>query len=274
MWQAINAPETAKEYAELTKVKTLFSAIDEQLRCAADREKLRQAHLNRIAEAQRQIEEQRRLAEEAEQERRRRQEEVNRQAQDNARIQREAEAKKQERVAALKAETRRHLTACLAAMRGSAVSGDDAAFDAAVSEARVYLDSATAFSPEERQVIGVFRGVLNGMPAAKKTARENFVKMMSIRQSSNIRLLLPSGKTAPLVSIQPGKLTYLDPERKPVEMAANALPDRTKAALMSALTARAGVQNCEFYFALLHGLPPPGASIPSGFWKSIQPLLK
>ncbi|MBO7327733.1 MAG: protein kinase [Lentisphaeria bacterium] len=273
-WGILSSPIFPREKEALDKIKTMFSASDELLRCAEDRNRLRREHIDNLAAAEKAYAEQKEKEAKAKAERELKQQEFERQARENARSRQEDAKRDQKRLMALGMELSKHMSKCVVLMRESLFTGNDQAFKDAVTAAKIFAKAAPSFNQNEAMLLRQYNQLLNSLESEKKKLGVIFAKFKSINGKSGIRVVLERG-SAPLIGMTAGELVYRDnAKHRDVVLEYEKLIPRTRETLFVMLTQIMGIKDSEFYCDLFHRKRPEDKKVPAGFWKKVWPMVK
>ena len=271
-WPNLNYPETEREFGLLSELMTSVSAVDEQMRCAAARESMRNEHIMTVETAKKRFEELKNQEIKLANERRLQQQEIARQTLENQRLQQEIEKEQQKRAASIKEEAHEQFVKCVKAMIQTAIDGDEKRFNDAMTLAKSFTQSQKTFSQADAKTIQNLKSKLNSLSKEKDNLRKILQRMQRVDEKRNIRILMERG-TALLLGIKPGKLVYRGENGKPMELEYRNALSRTRQSLFMALE-KLKFSNAEFYSDILHGKRPDDNKVPGGFWKSVWPEIK
>lgn len=273
-WGILSSPIFPREKEVLNKIKVMFSASDEVLRCVEDRNRLRQEHLDKLAAAEKAYAEQKEREAKALAERQLKQQEFERQARENALSRQEDAKRDKERLAVLISELTKHMSKCVVSMRDALFTGKDSGFKDAVTAAKIFAKTAPSFNSNEAKLLRQFNQELNLMESEKKKLEAIFDKFRKINEKSGIRVYLNRG-SAPLIAMNSGELVYRDnAKHRDVALEYEKLIPKTREALFVMLTAILKIKDSEFYCDLFHGKRPSDKKVPAGFWKRVWPMVK
>jgi len=272
MWSELCYPETEKERALFKKIMIIFSGMDEQYRCIASRENLRQEHSKLVAQDVAKDAEQKAADRQRESERQKLQQEIDRQTRENQLLLQKNEQAMRKRADSLKGEVDLLLIDCVMAMRNSAISGDNKVLEQALKRANDFIANQKVFSPADAKTIREFKALLPQLTKEQKQMREYFKRMLSINEKLNLRILFAYG-TELLCGITPGELKYRAGKEVKVLKYDQALP-RTRKTLFEVLGKRGKIAHAEFYSDIFHGKRPQDKVVPKGLWKTIWPVVK
>ena len=187
-FQRLGPSVTPEEYAVLCKTWELYSAADEQLRFRTAREAARRKYEKMVTErqnarAKEALEQQKRQEAEA-----KRQQALARENAQLASINKKRQAEEKIRFAKLKKELDAYTDNLIRAVMSSAESGDNTAFEQALSAAKSYQIPENCDSDAEHRALQNFYDLIKFAPAAQKSYRQFVEESRSLKISRNLAI--------------------------------------------------------------------------------------